>query len=178
MKNSENSNQIIASFYSKYFRFSVRLYVSALFVGFILAMFIFRPTNVESSSTLSLFDTRRFIQIATTNCLLILSIYIFSIITKWYGYFIFISNGFTLGCYLAWILKSNISLMWLILPHGIFEIPIVLLTAFIVTAGDQYVQKNIKKYFLMLGIHLVATLICAAIEAYITPLFQPLIFVP
>ena len=162
------------SVYSKYFKFPVQLYVSALFIGLILANFISHPVNIASAGA-SIFNAGFFIRIAKTNCLLIMSIYIISVITRWYGYCVFIVNGFTLGCYLTWIFRSNVSLLWLLLPHGIFEIPIILSTAFIVTAGEEYIRKHVKTYFGMLGIHLIATLICAAIETYITPLFQVLV---
>ena len=42
------------------------------------------------------------------------------------------------------IVQTNIRLLLLLLPHGIFEIPNILATGYILSRNEESIRKNIK----------------------------------
>ena len=165
----------IKQFFDRYFRKPLLMFVISAVIGCIVGFAFISPEITETPNAIPLFDLSIFVDIAKTNCVIILTIYLASIFTKWYGYFIFLFNGLHLGVYVGWILRFDISLLWLILPHGFMEIAVIVATGFIIEEGDAFVRANVRKYFLLLFLHLLATACCAGIEAFITPMFQSLI---
>ena len=138
-------------------------------IGCLLSMLI-KATPGEGNLTSSSFENLK--TIALKNCLLIVTVYLSVIFTKVYGYGVCCINGLILGLTCGWIVQTNIRLLLLLLPHGIFEIPNILATGYILSRNEESIRKNIKGYAAVLGAHLLFTLFCAVIEVFITPLFQ------
>lgn len=156
----------------KYLKLPTIIFGLALLFGVCLGIFLISPTFGDAVADLSLFKVQQFVKIAANNCGIIMLVYLSVVFSRKYAYYVYAINGFVLGTVLGWILKTNTNLMWLIVPHGIFEIPIILSTGYIVNKGEVFVRQHFKKYLWMFVIHEVCTLLCAGIEAFITPYFQ------
>ncbi|NLY32112.1 MAG: hypothetical protein GX065_04870 [Firmicutes bacterium] len=153
----------------KYLAKTAALFALFFIIGCLLSLFI-KASPGESNLTASAFENLK--AIALKNCLLIVTIYLSVIFTKLYGYGVCCVNGLILGLTCGWIVQTNIRLLLLLLPHGIFEIPNILATGYILSQNEESIRKNIKGYAAVLGAHLLFTLFCAVIEVFITPLFQ------
>lgn len=143
-------------------------FVSAL-LGIIIGFFILKQSGFTNMK-FEIDKPKTFFSILCTNSSIVLSVYISVVFTKYYAYFVYILNGITLGVYLGWILQQNITLILLVLPHGIFEIPCLLATGIIVYLGETYVRNNFKNCCKILAVHLCFVVGCAIIETYVTPL--------
>lgn len=151
------------------------IYFSTMIVGILLGLFVISPEIGEKVANLNAMKMENFIEISISNCTIILMIYLSVIFSKKYAYFVYGVNGIILGIFVSWILKSNINLLWLIIPHGIVEIPNMLATGYIVDKGEKFVRENFKTYIKIFIIHQLFTVFCAFIEAFITPYFQQFI---
>lgn len=151
------------------------LYFSAMAIGIVVGLFFVSPSVGEKITDLNLLKTEKFIEITLDNCGIIFLVYLSIIFSKKYAYFMYLFNGIVLGIVIGWIINSNLMLLLLILPHGIFEIPNILATGYIVDKGELYVRTNFKSYIKILLCHQVVTVFCAFVEAFITPCFQKFI---
>jgi len=103
------------------------------------------------------------------NISLILIVYAISLITNKYGIFIVSINGFIIGIFIAASVMNDIVSLWLLLPHGIIEIPSIIYLGYISENGMILVKEEPKKLLKILAIHILITALAAAIETYITP---------
>ena len=159
----------------KYMKAPLAFFIPSLIIASLLGYYVLSPEVSGSVANLSAARFSTFVGIATTNCAIIIIIYISVVFTKKIAYYMYILNGLSLGIFIGWILRFNKSLLFLIIPHGVFEIPLLLATGYIVFMGEEYIRKNFRKYILILCMHLLGMVICAFIEAYITTAFQVLI---
>ncbi|MED2879966.1 stage II sporulation protein M [Bacillus thuringiensis] len=86
---------------------------------------------------------------------------------------VLIINGLMLGSFLGSI-KNDFSLSFLLIPHGIIELPILLLAASVgikLTLDLFSMKIQFKVFFKQLVIILFGLLIAASIESFITPMF-------
>ncbi|MEK4605583.1 MULTISPECIES: stage II sporulation protein M [Bacillus] len=86
---------------------------------------------------------------------------------------ILIINALILGGVLGSI-KNDFSLIFLLIPHGIIEVPVLLLAASIglkLTLDLFLMKLKLKLTFKYICIVLVGLLIAASIESFITPMF-------
>jgi uncharacterized membrane protein SpoIIM required for sporulation len=75
-------------------------------------------------------------------------------------------NGFLLGILLSKF--SSMKYLWLIIPHGVIEIPILLwITTILCQAIDD--KRIEKETFKLLGVSLLLILFAAFIESFVTP---------
>lgn len=160
---------------TKYMKLPAILFFSAMVVGIIAGVFFISPSVGEKVANLSAIKVEKFFEIALNNCSIILLVYLSVIFSRKYAYFVYCFNGITLGIIVGWIINSNLMLLLLIIPHGIFEIPNILATGYIVAKGENYVRTNFKTYIKIFLYHQISTIICALIEAFITPYFQQFI---
>jgi len=156
----------------KYLAKTASLYAVFFFIGLLLSIFLETPAGGDSLTFTKLENLKT---IAMKNSFLIVTIYLSVIFTKLYGYGVCCINGGILGLTCGWIVQTNIRLLLLLLPHGIFEIPNILATGYILSKNEQSIRKNIKSYAAILGAHVLFTLFCAVIEVYITPYFNAFI---
>lgn len=148
------------------------IYFSFLAVGVCIGMFLVSPQEGEGISDLKEIAVSNFISIFTRNATVVIVLYISTVFTKLVAWFIFAINGIVHGVVLGWVLTYNTQLLWLMFPHGLFEIPCILLTGIVISKGERFARENTKKFILYLGVHLIGIGICAAIEAFVTPMFQ------
>ncbi|PHA07908.1 stage II sporulation protein M [Bacillus toyonensis] len=86
-------------------------------------------------------------------------------------------NGFWIGATIKASLSSGLSIKYIILsilPHGILEIPILILAAYIGMQGIYFYQsknKDYKKIVRIIILTIVLGFIASMIEVYITPIF-------
>ena len=146
------------------------LYGGFLVAGIMLGVFVLNPTFGETHD-LSSQSVSNFKSIFFTNGGIVLLIYLSCIFTRIYAYLTYSVNGLIHGIYFGWIIKTNIALMFLVIPHGIFEIICILASGYIVSKGETYIRNNFKKFITLLFFHELAILLCAVIEAFITPCF-------
>lgn len=144
-------------------------YFSTLFIGLILGLFFIHPQAGKDIIDIEQEAFPLFSKVFLNNAIIVVAIYLSSIFTKYFSIFIYASNGIAHGITLGWIISSNIKLLILMLPHGIFEIPCLLATGLIVYKGESFIRNNPKKFFLYLTIHILAILFCALVEVFITP---------
>lgn len=148
------------------------IYLISLGLGLVLGIYVLQPEIGEQIEDLYAIALENFVSIFSANATIILMIYVSCIFTKLYAYFTYSINGIVQGIIVGWILISDVGLFWLFLPHGIFEIPCILATSYIVYKEESYIRANFMKFLRMLALHELAVLGCAIIEAYITPLFM------
>lgn len=151
------------------------LFFSAMVVGIVAGLFLVSPSVGEKVANLSAIKAEKFFEIVLNNCGIILLVYLSIIFSKKYAYFVYCFNGITLGIIIGWIINSNLMLLLLIVPHGIFEIPNILATGYIVNKGEHYVRTNFKSFIKVFLYHQIITVFCAFVEAFITPYFQQFI---
>lgn len=157
---------------TQYMKLPAILFFSAMVVGTLVGLYLISPEVGEKVANLSAIKTQKFFEIALNNCGIVLFVYLSVVFSKKYAYFIYCFNGITLGIIIGWIINSNLMLLLLILPHGIFEIPNILATGYIVNKGENYVRKNFKSFIKVFLYHQIITIFCAFVEAFITPYFQ------
>ena len=151
----------------KHFKVPVLIFSPSLLLGVILGVFAIQPSSATVDIATNQMST--FSSILLTNSTIIISIYISVIFTSYYAYFVYALNGIVLGLFTGWIFSTDAQLLWLLIPHGVFEIIYLLATGFILSKGEHFIRNNFKRYLLLLFIHLVAVFICTIIEAFITP---------
>ena len=144
-------------------RIPLLLLTISLISGFLVGSFFIEPA-------ISLFWN-----ILSTNSLVILSIYVSLVFTPYYAYGAYLLNGLVLGVYIGWIVQTDLALLLLIIPHGVFEIPCILATGVMLHKGEIFIRSNFKIYCIYIVIHMVAVMLCAVIEAYITPVIYSLV---
>ena len=151
-------------------------FFAVAFIAGLLVDYYLLKTNIESNFVLKEIDgISTFVKVVKTNCIIIATIYISAAFTDKYAYFAYLINGIVLGMAIGWILRTNISLIMLIIPHGIFEILNILSTGYIAQKGRLMVKNKLKKYIICFFTQEVFTVFCAFIEAFITPLFLKII---
>lgn len=150
-----------------------KIYFFTMLIGILISL-IFEKAYVDNGhhNFFDMFGVDNFLSIFKNNLLIILQFYISIIFTNKIAYWLYAVNGVALGYSIGIVLKSNIKLFLLILPHGIFEIPCILATGYIIYKGEKFIRTNFKKYALIFFLHTVMVAFCAAVESFITPLFQ------
>jgi len=103
------------------------------------------------------------------NAVIIATIYITVVFSVMIPRVILGVNGFTFGLFLAWILKFDPNLLWLIVPHGILEIPCLLACGYVMKLGESFIRNNFSRYVSLFGLHMIAVLFAALVETYVTP---------
>ncbi|ATL41283.1 MULTISPECIES: stage II sporulation protein M [Bacillus amyloliquefaciens group] len=86
---------------------------------------------------------------------------------------VLIINGFILGNAIGNI-KDNLNLLLLVIPHGIIEVPVLLLAASVgmkLTLDLLLLKINLKFTFKYIGIIFLGLMIAAMLETFITPIF-------
>lgn len=159
---------------SQYFKIPSLIYSSLFILGALIGVFSMPRAGSNQIQSLNLVTINNFVHIVTKNALIILLIYISIIFTNKIAYFIYAQNGLLLGITCAWIIKISPKLLLLIIPHGIFEIPCILATGFILTKGELYIRENFRKCSCIFLIHISAVILIAAIEVFCTPLLWKL----
>ncbi len=147
----------------------------ALMCGIALGIWLISPSITDGAGLESINNSRGFLAVFSTNAIVIVTVYISIIFTKFYAYFVYILNGGILGLYTGWILTTDISLLILLIPHGLFEIPCLLATGYVLRKGETFVRKNGNKFWGCLCVHIIAVAICALIEVYATPVMYEMI---
>jgi len=137
-------------------------------LGIFLGFFIFPP---EEDNPLVPFVVQSyyFFDIIRINTRLLFLIYFSFVFTKYYALFTYAYNGLVLGIFMGWSLSLNPLLLMLIIPHGLFEIPLFLSTAIYVDKGEAYIRTHAVKYMKDFLCHLVFLVIMAGFEAFLTP---------
>lgn len=158
-----------------YIKAPTYIFFSLLLLGFMIGYFIISPHVGKSVTNLRIIDSYLFWSILRNNMVIIAVIYISIVFTNKLVYFSWAFNGLLLGIIIGWIFKTNIYLLLLIIPHGLFEIPNILATGYIAIKGEIFARTNFKKFIIVFFVHEIATVICALIEGFITPYFQILI---
>ena len=150
------------------------IYFGVMCIGMLLGAFVLESIPGELIDLQSQSITN-FISIFLTNGFAILLIYISCIFTNKYAYFTYGLNGLLHGITFGIVLKNYPLLFLLVIPHGIFEIPCILASGYIVSKGEMFIRNNVKRFFKILLIHELCILFCAFLEAFITPYFQKFI---
>lgn len=86
---------------------------------------------------------------------------------------VLIINGLILGNAIGNI-KDNLNLLLLVIPHGIIEVPVLLLAASVgmkLTLDLLLLKINLKFTFKYIGIIFLGLMIAAMLETFITPIF-------
>jgi len=143
------------------------IFLASLFVGIIMGLIFYQEELIYPVQIV--FGMRDFIDIVTRNAIVLILIYVSMVFTKYYAYFVYAINGLVLGVVISWIIQSDLMLLLLILPHGVFEMPLLLHTSHHIEKGELYIRENMCQYFKDISIHLLLVIICAVIEVYITP---------
>ena len=153
-------------------RIPLLLLTISLISGFLVGSFFIEPAISFNGSNSS---KALFWNILSTNSLVILSIYVSLVFTPYYAYGAYLLNGLVLGVYIGWIVQTDLALLLLIIPHGVFEIPCILAAGVMLHKGEIFIRSNFKIYCIYIVIHMVAVMLCAVIEAYITPVIYSLV---
>lgn len=149
-----------------------KIYFLAMALGIIVGLIFEKPLMETGYNNFNeIYGIDKFIELFKNNGFLICVFYISIIFTNRVAYCLYGVNGMVLGYTVGFILKSNIGLLLLLLPHGIFEIPCILATGYIVNKGEKFIRTNFKKYVLIFLLHILFVAFCAAIEAFVTPYF-------
>ncbi|MBS4534511.1 stage II sporulation protein M [Clostridium sp. D2Q-14] len=148
---------------------TVRGVITIFFLFFVIGILVAILINPESGDITNLDKYKSLRKILNNNVILILIIYVISILSPIPPIIIIAQNGLVLGASITWIIKFNPILLILLLPHGIFEVPSILATAFIINRGRNLFRDDPRVFVKILFIHLLVTILLAIIEAYITP---------
>lgn len=143
--------------------------ITVFFLFFMIGILLAILINPESGDIVNLDKHKSFRKILNNNMMLILIIYITSLLSPIPPVIIIAQNGLVLGVSITWVIKFNPRLLILLLPHGIFEIPSILATAFIINKGRILFRNNPRVFIKLLLMHLFVTILLAIIESYITP---------
>ncbi len=152
------------------------VYGIALCVGVVVSFLMEAPQNNYVDNLILLANFKNLRDIFLQNSFVIVLIYVISFFNSYLPFFIIIQNGCILGVTISWIFQNNISLLLLILPHGVFEIPCLLASAFIIVKGKKLFKNNPQRIVKALGQHVALVFLVALIEVYVTPIVYNLIF--
>ncbi len=153
----------------KYFLYAGIVFAIALLVGILIS--IFKNDSFSGTINYEINKGQFFIKILVRNCVIVLVSYVLVIFIKKFTYSIIAFNGLALGIIIGKTLINSAGLLWLIIPHGIFEIPNILAIGYIIEKGENFIRNNTRSFWKVLAIHEGYTVFCAIIEAFVTPLF-------
>ena len=161
---------------------SFTLYVTSSYIGFQTpqyAMFNTRHWSTYEGKTLS------FLNIFLNNCGVILRCLLGSLSLRSLTIYNLALNGFFAGVLFNFLKRRGFNLseiLALILPHGIFEIPAIIIAGaagfkipyeivrYLAGKKEQPLTKeDIKEYLTLAVISIILIIIAAFVEAYITP---------
>ncbi len=148
------------------------IYFCFLFVGTVIGFLFIHPQAEGGVSDLSKISADNFWKIFFNNALIIVVIYFSALFTKMVAWTIYAMNGIRHGIVLGWIIRYDLHLIALMLPHGFFEIPCILLTGIIVQRGKALSRERPMQFFKYLILHILSIGFCAFIEAFVTPAFS------
>ncbi len=156
--------------------FPAKIYFAAMAIGVVVGLLFEKAVIYKAYNNFDeIYGMEKFIELFKNNSFLICVFYFSVIFTNRVAYCLYGVNGIALGYTVGFILKSNLGLLLLLLPHGIFEIPCILATGYIVCKGEKFIRMNFKKYILVFLLHILFVAFCATIEAFVTPCFIKLI---
>ena len=139
------------------------IFLIPLIVGYSAGSIYLEPASLVLKDFNS---TSFFITISLKNMTVIILMFFSMFLGKIFlGTFVGI-NGFLLGILLSKF--SSIKYLWLIIPHGVIEIPILLWVATILFQSIDN-KKMEKGTFKLLGVSLLLILFAAFIESFVTP---------
>lgn len=153
----------------------VCMYVLAVGIGLVVGI-LYYPEADSIKKIEELQMESQLIRIFIQNGFVISLIYVVSIFAPLLGILIVFRNGYVLGITLAWIIKTELSLLLLILPHGIFEIPCFLFAGIIIKNGKCLFENMPLKFLKYWSIHILCVFLIALIEVYITPSVYSMLF--